>query len=234
MESELIQGTDLWLQSRCKRFTSSEKWRLMTDVTRPMTDEELADPGKTKNKTTVTDLSLLSEGAMTYVYEKIAEELTGLPAKPDMRSDATDWGNEWESEARKMYERVFRVKIQEVGNIILSKRVSGSPDGLIGDDGGTEFKCPYIMSNHVENLLISNAMALKGIHPKWYWQIQDLLHITKRRWWDWVSFHPYFEGAKKMHVVRIYPNVMDIENIAIKEEAASQMVDDLLEFINRQ
>ena len=206
----------------------------MTDVTRPMTDTELADPGKSKNKTTVTDLSLLSDGAMTYIYEKIAEELTGLPAKNDMRSDATDWGNEWEGEARKMYERVFKVKIEQVGNIVLSPRISGSPDGLIGDAGGIEIKCPYIMSNHVQNLLISNAIDLKEIHPKWYWQIQDLLYITNRKWWDWLSFHPYFEGAKKMHVVRIYRNPLDIENITIKNAAAEQMVDDLLQLINRQ
>lgn len=234
MESDLIQGSAEWHESRCKRFTSSEIWRLMTDVTRQMTDQELTDPGRSKNKTTITDLSLLSEGAITYVYEKVAEELTGLPAKPDMRSDATDWGNEWEGEARKMYERVFKVKIEQVGNIIIGKRTSGSPDGLIGDDGGIEIKCPYIMSNHVENLLISNAIALKEAHKEWYWQIQDLLYITNRKWWDWLSFHPYFEGAKKMHVVRVYRNALDIENIIIKRAAASQMVDDLLEFINRQ
>lgn len=235
MESNsLVQGTDDWHLSRIGRFTSSEIHRLMKDVSREMTDQELSDPGKTKNKTTVVDLSLLSDGAMTYVYEKVAEDLTGLPAKAEVDSDATRWGKEWEPEARKMYERVFKVQVQEVGNIIIDKRTSGSPDGLIGDDGGVEYKCPYIMSNHVKNLLIPNADDLKKEHPEWYWQIQDLLFITKRKWWDWVSFHPYFEGAKKMHRVRIYPNVMDIENIAIKRAAAAQETENTLTYINNQ
>lgn len=237
MESELIyveQGTDLWHESRIGRFTSSEIHRLMTDVSRPMTDQELSDPGKTKNKTTVVDLSLLSDGAMTYVYEKVAEHFTGLSAKEEVDSDATRWGKEWEPEARKMYERVFKVEVQQVGNIILNKRGSGSPDGLIAADGGVEFKCPYIRSNHVRNLLISNAEHLKEEHPDWYWQIQDLMFITKRKWWDWISFHPFFEGAKKMHKVRIFRNEKDIYNISVKRESAANMTEDLIEFINRQ
>lgn len=234
MESELIQGSDQWLQSRVKRFTSSEKYRLMTDVTRPMTDAELADPGRTKGKTTVVDLELLSDGAMTYVYEKVAEELTGMPAKAEVNSAATEWGTEWEPEARKMYERALRVNVMQVGNIIFSERFSGSPDGLIGNVGGVEFKCPYIMSNHVENLLISNAIDLKAAHKEWYWQIQDLLYGTNRLWWDWVSFHPYFEGAKKLHKVRIFRNDEDIYNISVKNASASQMVDNILTLINNQ
>jgi len=204
----------------------------MEDVSRPLDDYERLDPGRHPNQRSIIDLSLLSDGAMTYVYEKVAEELTGLPAKQEITSAATDWGNSWEGEARMMYERVFKCKIEQVGNLTFGKRWSGSPDGLILIDGGIEIKCPYSSAGHVRNMLITNAEDLKAAHKEWYWQIQDLLAGTGRKWWDWLSFHPYFEAEKKMHIVRIYPNEADIRNIKIKTTAASDKVDELLNFIN--
>jgi dihydrofolate reductase len=62
-------------------------------------------------------------------------------------------------------------------------RCGVSPDGLIGDDGGIEIKCPK-PSTHVKYLR-------KGTLPSEYKaQVMGCLWITGRQWWDFMSYHP--------------------------------------------
>ena len=53
--------------------------------------------------------------------------------------------------------------------------VGGSPDGLVGDDGLIELKCPKV-ENHLLNLA-------RGVVPsKYVPQCQGLLWVTGRAW----------------------------------------------------
>jgi len=62
-------------------------------------------------------------------------------------------------------------------------RCGVSPDGLIGDDGGIEIKCPK-PSTHVKYLR-------NGKLPSEYKaQVMGCLWITGREWWDFMSYHP--------------------------------------------
>lgn len=96
-----------------------------------------------------------------------------------------EWGMEHEPNARHAYTVATGREVQEVGFIIpdSTNAYGGSPDGLVGDDGLIEIKCP------APETLIGYHAA--GELPKQYKpQIQGLLLISGRPWCDFFVFHP--------------------------------------------
>lgn len=96
-----------------------------------------------------------------------------------------EWGMTHEPNAKLAYEKETGRKIQNVGFILPDNTdaFGGSPDGLVGDDGLIEIKCP------APETLISYHAA--GELPDQYKpQIQGLLLISGRAWCDFYVFHP--------------------------------------------
>src|SRR5215471_10249867 len=146
-------------------------------------------------------------GASRYNYmaELIAERITGEPY-PQYQSQAMARGIEVEAEARRAYSFYRDVDVVQVGFIDHPTiELSGcSPDGLIGDDGLVEFKCPNT-ATHIETLL-------GGPIPKDYvlqtsWQMA----CTGRAWCDWVSFDPRLPERMRLYIVRLSRNDTIIE-----------------------
>jgi len=125
-----------------------------------------------------------SKQAEKYLFQLAGEAITGK--KADGYSNAIiERGVEMEPEARGLYELINDVEVQEVGLCYPDeqKKYSYSPDGLIGEDGQIEIKCP-IISTHVEYLLKDKLPAA------YHRQVQGGLLITGREWCDFVSYHP--------------------------------------------
>ena len=79
----------------------------------------------------------------------------------------------------------------------------GSPDGLVGDDGLVEVKCPA-----PETLIAYHA---SGEMPVAYRpQVQGLLLITGREWCDFFAFHPELSPF----ITRIEPDLKYQEKMA--------------------
>ena len=100
-------------------------------------------------------------------------------------SDAMIRGTELEPEARENYEFITGNEVQEVGFIVdLDDTYGCSPDGLIGEDGGIEIKCP-LGATMVKYLRSPDELV------KNYWQqIQGCMFVTGRKWWDAFAYHP--------------------------------------------
>ena len=82
-----------------------------------------------------------------------------------------------------------------------------SPDGLVGDDGLVEFKCPN-QKTHTKYLY-------KGVLPTEYKaQVQGGLYVSERKWCDFVSFHPNFIADKKLFLIRVCRDDKFIECLA--------------------
>lgn len=147
----------------------------------------------------------LGETAKTYVLEVVAQSL-GAPNK-DLNIFQFRWGKKYEPIAVEHYEKINGVEIQNKGSrqklLMLNKDVGGTPDGLIGLDGGTEFKCPEKAENHLKALLINTPEELKKMNPLAYWQSVGALLITGRKWWDFSSYYPFFEERLKLKSIRI-------------------------------
>jgi predicted phage-related endonuclease len=71
-----------------------------------------------------------------------------------------------------------------------------SPDGLIGEDGLIEIKCPNTATH------IDYVMADK-VPTKYIPQIQCQLAVTNRKWCDFVSFDPRLPDGLQMLIVRV-------------------------------
>jgi len=201
------QRTEEWYQARLGKFTCSEVYNLLTEP-KLKADKEAGN---------------LSKSALSYIYTKIAEQLTGK--RQEVSSKAMEWGTEYEPYARSMYEQVFE-PVTEVG-FIYDGRLGGSPDGLVGEKGGIEIKCPYTYDVHLENLLLTKD-TFKQARKEYYWQIMGCMFLTEREWWDFVSFHPDFPEEHCMQVIRIERNEDDILLMMDKVEKACQLRDAIL------
>ena len=127
--------------------------------------------------------------ALQDIFEKLAEDLTGR-YDDSLDTKALRWGETYEADARLAYEAVTGNSVDLCGFIEWSKIFGGSPDGLVGDDGIIEIKCPYSTANHVKYLLLENQYELNGLKPEYYTQIQGNLLVTGRKWCDFISYDP--------------------------------------------
>lgn len=127
----------------------------------------------------------------------IAERLTGTPTET-FQNAAMAWGVEQEDNARKAYEAFAGVFVDEMGIAFhpVLKYTHASPDGLVGDDGLIEIKCP-ITTTHIETL--KSKKAPNKYMNQMLWQMR----CTDRQWCDFVSFDPRLPDHLQLFVTRI-------------------------------
>lgn len=136
-----------------------------------------------------------SDQAKTYIHQLVGERLLGH-AEDGFKSEWMERGTELESEARALYEFISGNDVCQVGFMRLGYPSCGcSPDGLVGDDGGLEIKCPKL-STHIK-------YALSGKLPSDYHrQVMGSLFVSGRKWWDFMSYYPGLDPF----IVRVYPD----------------------------
>jgi hypothetical protein len=173
------QGSEEWLESRLGRPTASNFSKLITPTGKP------------------------SSSADAYINELVAQKITG--EIPEFyKNAAMERGNELEPAAKALYEFTYDVEVVEVGLCLHDTLECGaSPDGLVGDDGGIEIKCP-LPHTHVGYLKDGK------VPTKYVPQIQGCLWITDREWWDFMSYHPSMEDL----IVRVYRDEAYIKKLA--------------------
>ena len=164
-----------------------------------------------------------SKMAESYLMELVAEILTG-ESKPFFENDAMRWGTEKEEEARAVYSiKNSRFDIEEVAFIEHSEFIGVSPDGLVGDDGLIEIKCP--------NTTTQLKRALSDNYSKDYnAQIQMQLWVSERDWCDFVSFDPRLSGKAGYLEQRVY---RDDEFIYDMKTKTYEFVGKMKELINK-
>jgi predicted phage-related endonuclease len=130
--------------------------------------------------------------------ELIAERLTGMPTV-GYTNAAMKWGSEVEPLARAAYVFFTDREVVEVGHVLhpTIAEAGASPDGLVGDDGLIEIKCPNT-ATHIDTLL---GKAIDGAYVA---QVQfQLACCVGRRWCDWISFDPRLPASMCLFVKRI-------------------------------
>jgi len=183
---EVEQRSDEWQKLRCGVATASCFDRIITPAT-----------GKP------------SASAVAYRRELLAEWLTGQPVSIK-ESGWMQRGTEMEPEARAFYEFEADAEVTEAGFVFLDERrlIGCSPDGLVGDDGLVEIKCPA-PHTHVGYLI--DAKLPTAYIP----QVQGALWVTGRRWCDFISYHPEMEPL----IVRVKRDEGYIAKMAMLIEA---------------
>lgn len=171
---EIAQGSDEWHALRLGKVTASR----VADVI-----------AKTKTG--------WAASRANYAAELIAERLTGKPTE-GFTNAAMQWGTDQEPNARLAYEFMHDVNVEQVAFVFHPKiQDSGaSPDGLVGDDGLVEIKCPNT-ATHIDTMIKQEVPA------KYITQMMWQMACTGRKWCDFVSFDPRLPETMQLFVKRI-------------------------------
>ena len=192
------QGSEEWLSMRLGKVTASRVKDVLTK-----------GRGNAPSKT-----------AESYMMELIAEMLTG-ESKPFFENDAMRWGTETEPQARSMYEvNNDFVTVREVAFVEHNEHVGISPDGLVGDDGLLEIKCPTTTTQIKRALSDDYSADYKA-------QIQMQLWVTERQWCDFVSFDPRLDCEASYLQQRVYRDEEYIEEMKVKVYAFVEKIKEI-------
>ena len=133
---DAVQGTPEWLSARAGKVTAS------------MISAVLMKPE--------------TAGFRDYQAQLVAEILTGKPQGSDYTNAHMQFGTETEPLARSAYEAETGFSVDEVGLCIHPsiERAGASPDGLVGNSGLVEIKCPKV-ATHL-------AYQIAGVVPAGY------------------------------------------------------------------
>ena len=158
---DVTQGTDDWQALRLGKVTASRIADLMA---------------RTRNG--------WGTSRANYMAELVAERLTGVKTE-GFSNAAIKWGLEMEPQARDAYAFFADVDVAQIGFIDHPRiaMTGASPDGLIGDAGLVEIKCP-LTATHIETLLTAS------VREKYLYQMQWQMACTGRQWCDFVSYDP--------------------------------------------
>ena len=191
------QGSAEWLQERCGKVTASRIADLMA---------------RTK--------SGYSTSRANYAAQLIAERLTGCVA-PSFTNAAMIHGTETEPEARRAYEFFVDRDVQQVGFIPhpAIEMAGASPDGLVGDDGLLELKCP-LTATHIDTLRNGS------IPDKYIKQMQFQMACTGREWCDFASYDPRMPERMRLYVKRVARDAEAIAEIEAEVTAFLAEIDE--------
>jgi putative phage-type endonuclease len=192
--SEIIQGSDEWKALRIGKVTASR----VSDVV-----------ARTKTG--------YGASRANYMAQLIAERLTNTVAEAYTNA-AMQHGTETEPEARAAYEFYQGVAVKEVAFVPHPKidQAGCSPDGLVGDDGLVEIKCPNT-ATHLETLLG------QAVPAKYEAQMQFQMACTGRQFCDFVSYDPRMPENMRLFIKRL---ARDDKRIAeLESEIASFLLE---------
>ena len=172
--TEIIQRSPEWFAARCGKVTASR----VADIV-----------AKTK-----TGYSASREN---YLAQLVCERMTGKPAESYSNS-AMQWGVDQEVYARSAYELAKDVLVQEVGFVVHPniENAGASPDGLVGEFGLVEIKCPNT-ATHIQTLLDQKVPDKYNIQMQWQ------MACTGRQWCDFASFDPRMEEGLQLFIKRV-------------------------------
>ncbi len=173
------QGSPAWFTARCGLPTASNFDKIITTK---------GERSKSRDK---------------YLYQLAGEIIIGKPEET-YKNEAMQRGIELEAEARGLYEFITGNIVKKVG-LCVEDRCGASPDGLVGEDGSIEIKCPSL-AVHVSYLIEDK------LPTDYFQQVQGQLFVTKRDWVDFISYFPEMQPLIK----RVTPDVAFHE--ALKEE----------------
>lgn len=158
----VIQGSEDWFNLRKGKFTASTfKDLFMAETT---------------------------AGYQKALYRVVFERLSGERVESEFQSDYMKRGNDLEAEAIKHYSLLTFNEVTNGGFCEFNEWIGASPDGLIGEDGQIQAKCPAY------NTMI-NYLLKRELPKEYYYQVHGELLVTGRQWCDFIAYHPNLESV---------------------------------------
>lgn len=180
-----------WDAARLGKFTSSNFHRVMQDKE-------------------------FSEGAMTYIYQKVGEELTGKTTAEDevIEDENTQWGKDNEPDAIKEFGKLKNLEFIVTQKIIFDPetRFSSTPDAIwvhgksvLKDDeynvSTLEVKCPRKYHKFIPLYACKTPEQLKSFNKSYYWQVLHQMETCDSAIGYFACFHPLFPETSRFNVI---------------------------------
>jgi hypothetical protein len=132
-----------------------------------------------------------SDAARDYAFRLAIERISGQALDEGFETFAMRRGHELEPEARMEHEVQTGLLVERCGFVTTEDRLFGaSADGLIEEDGGSEYKC-LISPEELRKVWID------GDWSKFTDQVQGCLWLTGRKWWDFCVYCPALRPIDK-------------------------------------
>lgn len=171
-----MQGSQEWLDARCAAITASRAADAISVLTRKSGDKNPGDPTSASDK---------------YAYDLAFERISGVPYGEPVKAWTLERGHELEKLARLEYEARTGNLASESGVMLTDDRLFGySTDGMVGDDGLIEIKCP------VDSVKIMEMLTAHDV-SEYMHQMQLGMWISNRKWCDFIQYVPALEHCGK-------------------------------------
>jgi putative phage-type endonuclease len=173
--NDMEQRTDEWYAARLGKVTASSLYKVLA---RTKTGYG-ADRGN-------------------YLTQLVLERITGAKAESYINA-SMQWGIDQEPFARAAYETAKGVMVEEIAFVQHPTiEMSGaSPDGLVGDDGMVEIKCPD------SKTALECWLSTNPVESKYFAQMQWQMKCADRAWCDYVVFDPRMPAKAQLFVCRV-------------------------------
>jgi putative phage-type endonuclease len=171
---QIDQGSEAWFQARLGKATGSR----IADII-----------AKTKTGYATSRENYMAQLVCERMTQKVAESYS---------NSAMAWGTETEPLARAAYEVKTGLTVDQVGFVDhpTISMTGASPDGLVGESGMIEIKCPNTATNI--DTLLSNKVPTKYL-TQMTWQ----MCCTGRHWTDFVSYDPRLPENLQLFIKRV-------------------------------
>lgn len=215
---ECEQGSSAWFEARCGSITASmfaeirkvangldeRQQAFVTAVQAGQSRKDAAEAAgyKTPPKSERIERALAGEkvgdytdAALNYAFRLAMERISGTPLDEGFTNWAARRGHELEPEARATHALHIGRSIQRAGVVLTDdERFGASADGLIGDDGGAEYKA-FLAPEKLRPILIDGDWG--DVRD----QAQGCMWLTGRKWWHLCLFCPALEPVGKELVI---------------------------------
>jgi len=184
--SDMEQRTDDWYAARLGKVTASSLYKVLA---------------KTKTGYGADRGNYMTQLVLELVTQSKADSYTNA---------AMQWGIDQEPFARAAYEAAKGVLVEEVAFVQhpTIAMAGASPDGLVGDDGMVEIKCPD------SKTALECWLSDSPVEGKYFAQMQWQMRCADRAWCDYVVFDPRMPAKAQLFVTRVQ---RDNEWLAITE-----------------
>ncbi len=185
IEDSFPQNSDEWFQAR------------------------LGNPGASSMNKIITSTGSPSKQATEYVYQLAGEYITGKHEET-FKSLHMEIGLQREKDARIVFELTNMIDVRQVGLVYKdeARAFHASVDGLVGDNGGLEIKCP-MMKTHIKYLLENK------LPTDYFVQVQSSLYICELEKYWFMSYYPGLDPF----ILQVYRDEKFISKLKAELEA---------------
>jgi hypothetical protein len=184
-----LYSTD-WDKARLGRFTSSRINALLTEKE-------------------------LTPGAMTYIYQKVGEELTqySTAVEDQIDDENTQWGLDNEPNAIKRFQQVKKVEYLATQKLISNTdtRFASTPDAiwihgeclnqLEYNVSTLEVKCPRKYHTYIPLYECKTPAQLFRFNSRYYWQVLDQMDNCGSAIGYFACYHPLFPSGSNFNII---------------------------------